>query len=115
MSASTITTIVALVIALLGTVVIPSQMAKRQKAKEDQTESAVTFTSLNNALDKFNKELVAKLKQADEDHKRDLADLERRYKMSLSAADKRIAELEAEVESLRRRLNARRTPKPSDG
>lgn len=115
MNLVTLTAVMGVLATIIGAVTVPVLMSRKaDKEKAEATEN-VTFEKLNRALDRQNERLEERLQLNEEQHAKEIADLQAKYEKVIAdqqekyAADQRrsnqrIKQLEDEQTTLLRRL-----------
>ena len=96
-----LSTLIGLVAGLLG---IPNYR-QRKKAKQDEdVQKEVTHASVAKMLQQERDGLLVRIKEMEDSHRTQIADLKVTYEEQISAAKQRITDLETEVNRLYRRI-----------
>lgn len=115
MNLVTLTAVMGVLATIIGAVTVPVLMSRKaDKEKAEATEN-VTFEKLNRALDRQNEKLEERLQLTEEQHAKEIGDLQAKYEKVIAdqqekyAADQRrsnqrIKQLEDEQTTLLRRL-----------
>lgn len=104
------TAVVGVIVAVLGTVLIPLWLQRRKDASDNDLADVVSWKGITEALQKERDSLRQQLDAIEERHRRQLKDIEADYDQRTNAMKKRITDLEDEVAALHRALRGDNPP-----
>lgn len=118
MNAADLTAVIGVVVAVIGTIVVPWALRRRKEKATAGKDIALSWASMNQALsdrearlqkrlDEIDADYIERIKTIRTDFEDQLQTERTRYEAELRAAQKRIAELEQEVAVLQRIVGGR--------
>lgn len=105
------TAVLGVVVAVLGSVLIPLWLQRRKDSNDTDLAKVVSWKGITEALQKERDDLRRQLDEIEERHRRQLKDIEIDYDQRQSTMKKRISDLEDEVAALRRALRGDSPPR----
>lgn len=98
------TAVLGVIVTVLGTVLIPLWLKRRDSRGESEIADVVSWKGITEALQKERDVLRRQLDEIEDRHRRQAKDMEADFDQQSEAMKKRIADLEDEVAALRRAL-----------
>lgn len=104
MSAVDITAIAGVVVAVCAGIIVPIILYRRKQQADSDLATVVSWKGMTERLDSERDSLQRRLDESEERHRKEIQEMESDWDRRAAAMQKRITELQAEVDALGRQL-----------